>query len=432
MPRSTNWLRGPAVSLGLLVVAAGISGCGYGSAPSTSPPPTPAEPPEPSACVVTREDSATKDTIAIALAESVDSAHAPLPSNDAERLLFRQRYVSPIRLDCEGGVHSGLATSWTRDSSGRSWTLVLRSDTPALDGEPLTAGRLAAEWRSRETAATTLQWAGVESVLPLDPQRLVVTWARPQESIPEVLADPALAMAVRGGRANYTFVPVSASGGDLRDALDRGADVVQSGDPALVEYAKSRADRLIVPLPWDKTYVLLLPAGSNGLDSIISTDSAAFRSALARDAVHGDSRGAEPPFWWVSEADCARPTPASRPAAQPSGAVVYTRDDRIARDLAERIVALAAAPGITSRGLSAADLLGSLQVGRERGYVLALPRRTAVPCRELASWPSGASVLPLVDTRLTAIVGRDLPRVTVDWDGALRIGDHDTEGKQPR
>jgi hypothetical protein len=429
MPRSTNWLGGPATSLGLLLLAVGSNACSHGPAPSTAPPPVPPEPPEPSACVVTRGSSTARDTISIALAEAVDSAHAPIPGNDAERVLFRQHYESPIRLDCEGGVHPGLATSWTRDSSGRAWTIVLRTDSSALGGESLTADGLAAEWRSREAAAMTLQWAGVESVLPLDQQRLVLTLAQPQESVPEVLADPALAMPVGGRRADHTFVSVWKSGGDLRDALDRGADIVQSADPALVEYAKSRADHLTVALPWNKTYVLLLPAGSNGLDSIVGADSAAFRSGLARDAVHGDARGAEPPFWWVNPSGCARSTPASRPAAQASGSVVYSRDDRIARDLAERIVALAALPGITSRGLSPADLLSSLQVGRERGYILALPRRVAVPCRELASWPSGGSVLPLVDTRLTAIVVRELPRITVDWDGALRIGD-DTEGGQ--
>jgi hypothetical protein len=409
-------------------MAVGSNSCGHGPAPNATPPPTPAEPPEPSACVVARGDSAARDTISIALAESVDSAHAPVPHNDAERLLFRQRYESPIRLDCEGGVHPGLATSWTRDSSGRAWTLVLLTDSSAFSGEALTADRLAAEWRSREAAAMTLQWAGVESVVPLDQHRLVVNLAQPQESVPAVLADPALAMPAGGRRARHPFVSVSKSG-DLRDALDRGADIVESSDPALVEYAKSRADRLTVALPWNKTYVLLLPAGSNGLDSIIGTDSLAFRSGLARDAVHGDARGAESPFWWENPTGCARSATANRPAAQPSGAVVYSRDDRIARDLAERIVALAALPGITSRGIPAADLPGSLEAGRERGYVLALPRRASVPCRELASWPSGASVLPLVDTRLTAIVDRDLPRVTVDWDGALRIGD-DTEGER--
>lgn len=428
MPRSTNWLGGPAASLGLLLLAMGSKACSHGPAPSTAPPPVPAEPPEPSACVVTRGDSTARDTVSIALVEPVDSAHAPVPDNDAERVLFRQRYESPIRLDCEGGVHPSLATSWTRDSTGRAWTLVLRSDSPDLDGELLTADRLAAEWRSRKAAAMALQWAGVKSVVPLDPRRLLVMLAQPEKNIPEVLADPALAMPVGQG-ASHTFVAVSKSG-DLRDALDRGADIVQSGDPALVEYARSRADRLTVPLPWDKTYVLLLPAGSNGLDSIMGPDSAAFRSGLARDAVHGDARGAEPPFWWANPSGCAGSAPASRPAAQPSGAVVYPRDDRIARDLAERIVALAALPGITARGLGSADLLGSLEVGRERGYILALPRRATVPCRELASWPPGATVVPLVDTRLTAIVSRDLPRVTVEWDGALRIGDDARGGRR--
>jgi len=426
MPRSTTRLSGPTA--GMLLLALGSGGCSHAPEPATAPPPVAAESPEPTACVVSRGDSVTRDTVSIASTEPVDSSHAPVPENDAERVVFRQRYESPIRLDCEGGAHPGLAISWTRDSSGRAWTLVLPTESSALNGEPLTADRLAAEWRSREAAALALQSAGVESVVPLDQNRLYVTLMQPTSSIPEVLADPALAMPV--GRPDGGPLVSLNTSRDLRDALDRGADIVQSGDLTLVEYARSRADRLTIPLPWDKTYVLLLPAASNGLDSIVGADSAGFRSGLARDAVHGDARGAEPPFWWTKLAACSASAPANRPAAQPSAAVVYSGDDRIARDLAERIVALAALPGITARGLSPADLRSSLEVGRERGYILTLPRRPTVPCRELASWPPGATVLPLVDTRLNAIVSRDLPRITVDWDGTLRIG-HDT-GARPR
>jgi hypothetical protein len=370
--------------------------------------------------VVARGDSSSRDTILIAAAEPVDSSHAPIPLNDAERLLFRQRYETPVRLDCEGGIHPGLAASWNRDSTGRAWTLALRAERSTSDSGSVTAPRLAAEWRSREAAAAALQSAGVESLVPLDQDHLLMTLAQPQVDLPQVLADPALAMPVghTAGQPDVAFI----TSRDLRDALDRGVDIVQSGDPVLLEYARGRADRLSVPLPWDKTYVLLLPAGSIGLDSITGTDPAAFRSALARDAVHGDARGAEPPFWWANDSACAHGAPAGRPVAQPSGAVVYPQDDRIARDLAERIVALAALPGITARGLSQAALQSSVEVGRERGYILALPRRPTVPCRELASWPPGARVLPLVDTRLSVILRRDLPRVTVDWDGALRVG----------
>jgi hypothetical protein len=362
------------------------------------------------------------------VSEPVDSTHAPVPQNDAERLVFRQRYESPVRLDCEGGTHPGLAESWTRDSAGRAWTLGIRAVRSTSDTESLTAERLAAAWRSRKAAAATLQSAGVESVVPLDHERLLLTFARPQSELPRVLADPALAMPV-AHPASPPQMAVTTSR-DLRDALDRGADIVQSGDPVLVEYAHGRADRLSVALPWDKTYVLLLPNASIGLDSIIGTDSVSFRSALARDAVHGDARGAEPPFWWANDSACARSTSGSQSSAQPSGSVVYPQDNRIARDLAERIVALAALPGVTARGLSQAALESSLEVGREPGYILVLPRRPTASCRELALWPPGATVLPLIDTRLSVILRRDLPRLTVDWDGALRIGSDTAEVRQ--
>src|SRR5439155_19885395 len=48
----------------------------------------------------------------IALGDRVDPANAPHPTNDSERLLFRQLYETLVRVDCEGRVRPGLAASW--------------------------------------------------------------------------------------------------------------------------------------------------------------------------------------------------------------------------------------------------------------------------------------------------------------------------------
>jgi len=56
--------------------------------------------------------------------------------------------------------------------------------------------------------------------------------------------------------------------------------------------------------------------------------------------------------------------------------------------------------------------------------VLRVRRRTVDPCaaaRELPAWVARGSITPLIDTRTHALVRRGLPRLSVDWDGAVRL-----------
>jgi hypothetical protein len=83
-------------------------------------------------------------------------------------------------------------------------------------------------------------------------------------------------------------------------------------------------------------------------------------------------------------------------------------------------------------GLRAAGLVGEpLAVARRRGtdaaYVMSFDRVSIDPCRDIATamesapWLDPGSIVPLVDTRLQAIVRRGRSGVTADWDGALLI-----------
>jgi hypothetical protein len=151
---------------------------------------------------------------------------------------------------------------------------------------------------------------------------------------------------------------------------------------------------------------------------VVGADSAAFRHALARDAVRAEARGAEPPYWWEPATGCGPPRASA--SARHSGAVVYPSNDRVARDLAQRVVALSPAPGLTARGLDKAEFGAALRAGGERAYVLAVPRRSLLPCRESANWPAGSAVVPLLDVRSSLIARRHAPALTTDWDGTVR------------
>ena len=222
---------------------------------------------------------------------------------------------------------------------------------------------------------------------------------------------------------------------DLRDVLDRGLpathaprpDVVVTRDPNVLAYATSSADYFTVALPYDRTYVLA------ATDSASAVPSQADREALARDAVMADTRGATQPFAWLASTCTAL---ASRPAAPPGSVVAYASGDAIARQLAERIVALAGARGrpawlpgsIASSGaalrvaaIAADSIANAIATGRAVAAVVALPRDPRKRCGT-PNVPLAWQGVPLVDSRAYAIVRRGSGAAfIIGVDGTLRF-----------
>jgi hypothetical protein len=367
------------------------------------------------------------DTLTVALTDSVNAGRATNPTNDSERLLFREFAETLVRLDCHGHPRPGLAIAWTPDSSGRVWTFTLRDDLGIAAAAPA-AERIALQWQSRPA---TLRAMGIDSAVALDPRHLAVFLRRVEDPVPRLFADPSLALdktdappgpvrqvvTTRDGKPpllDFRVMP----GSDPRDALDRGADLLVTRDPALVEYAGSRPELATYPLPWSRTYLLLQPRGAEPIEPVIASDSV--RRSLARDAVRTEARAAEPPFWWDSLAGCGAVLDEAREIA--SSRIVYRRGDEVARGLAERIVALV--PGsaqLRAAGLEGLELAAALAAGTERAYVVPAPRQSLAPCRDSAGWPPGATIRPLIDTRAIAIVRRGTTALAVDWDGTVRL-----------
>jgi hypothetical protein len=314
----------------------------------------------------------------------------------------------------------------------------------------------------------------VQSVAPVDDRVLAVIPRRQHPDAPIALAHPDLAVARSlggplwplGTRADRSAAASNPSAGtatagvtitrdtgpalrfvhaprDPRDLLDAGVDLLLTRDPATLDYAGTLPQVRAVPLEWRRTYVLLTP----GRSPTASPLPAQARQALADDAVRGEARGAAEPFWWQDLGACNVAAPA-RPHVPVATAprVVYDAADEAARDLAERLVGLgrvsspaAAAllevllPDRSRRiGLRAAGLTGEpLAVARRRGtdaaYVMSFDRVSIDPCRDFAiaaegaPWLEAGTIVPLVDTRLKAIVRRGRSGLTVDGDGALLI-----------
>jgi hypothetical protein len=365
-------------------------------------------------------------TITVGLTDPVNPRHAPIPQTDAERLVFRHLYETPVRIDCEGNVLPELAEKWVKDDGGRRWTFRLRDGAQFWDGAPVTAQDL------------VFGRGGVGYTLgALETRVVTMTLAKPSDDVPQVLADPGLAISKpapdtswpigtgaywatsatttaqeirahssRGDTLLFRF----AATGDARDLLDAGVDLLVTRDRALRDYAATLKDFTVVALPWDRTYVYITAeAGGTRFDGL-------------EQAVRAEARRAEGGFWWLDLRGCGI-SPAqgiSPPASTGQRRILYSRADPTARELAGRLAALTRAVA-TAR--SSDDLGAALAGGKDWGYVVALPRATADLCRAakdlLPQW--AATFTALVDTRPTAIVRRGKARWTVDRDGTIHL-----------
>ena len=412
----------------------------------------------------------------VALSDPVDAANAPRPSNDSERLLFRQVYETLIRSDCMGRIVPGLAAAWRLDGDGRTWIVTLRDNARFSDGSPVTAIDVRASWSGTGGTGELRPSANrlVESIVPIGERVLAITLRSQRTDAPMALShsDLAVAKAVTGSPwpagtrstriTSETGAPSSngwsvsvvspenqppirfvAAPGDPRDLLDRGADLLLTRDPGTLRYAASLPQFETVPLAWLRTYVLLTPGRPRTAPMLTES----LRHALAGDAVRGEARGALEPFWWQMLADCeiGRPAPPGQPSPTPR--IVYETSDAAARDLAERLVGLARAPGPASTvfldallpdrprrtyeratGLTGEALAVARRRGTDAGHIVAVARSPVDPCRDLqalmdsAPWLDPETIIPLVDTRLHAIVRRGRSGVSAESDGGLLLG----------
>ena len=436
-------LERPALNRRMRLLLRGGAALLLGAACQRPRPPAPVLPlpaSQADGCALSNDSVVHDVPLTVAISGAVDPAHVPVPETDAERMVFRQAYETLVRLDCNGAARPGLASSWSSTDDGARWTFTLRAGAQFWDFQPVTARDVIASWSARDT--TLLSGMVLEAP---DDHTLVVRLAAGSPMFPRRLADPALSVTRLSprrvwpdGTSDYVpdttegvgIVPYDARRGiglrrlganDARDWIDRGVDLVITDDQAALSYAAGRSDLVSVPLPWDRTYVLLVVGRAPEVSD-------AERASLARDVLHVDARAASGPYWWEALPACPGPPLSSPSAPLPSSRplLIYARGDPAARDLAERIVALQSnslrAAGVSDSGFDAA-----LARGDAAEYVLALPRTSLDPCRDVrrfvarVPWlPSGVTLEPLVDARHHAIVRRTAAAAfTVDWDGVV-------------
>ena len=286
----------------------------------------------------------------------------PGEMDDVERLYLANQFPALVEVDCQGELRPGIAI--VEGGKGRRWKLRLRDDVSHA-GSGVTARDVVKCWD-----AAIAHGAGVDSARALDDRRIEVFLERPAPrtlaSLDLVLWDP--------GKTRYMLSDrrVNFGGGgteDPRDSLARTA-LFLSTDPALADYATDRG-MVVHPLPFDRTYVLAAPSRANasGSNPPLSSDA---RRDLALSARAARTRASETPLWWCEELDgCGPLTPVPESMTGNAGApdsipvIYYDMADALARDLAERIVALAAMDTLLSE--AARSLGRSLPAIRDGG-----------------------------------------------------------------
>jgi hypothetical protein len=443
---------------------------GVPSSPQADPPPTTTLSAEDRSDDCALIASPGEPVANVGLTEQVEPSNAPRPSNESERLLFRQLYETLVRVDCMGRVRPGLAASWRLDGDGRTWILTLRENARFTDGTPVASDDVRASWaRSRiEDGLRPEVSRLIQSIVPAGDRALAITLRRHRADVPMALAHPDLAIAksvadspwplgTRSGRIARGDDPVSAitlirdnlpavrfvmARGDQRDLLDQQVDVLLTRDPATLDYAATLPQFQTLPLPWQRTHVLLTPGRARSSPTL-SEDA---RQVLADDAVRGEARGARGPFWWQMLSDCDVAPPPPAPSLPPTPRVVYDATDGAARDLSERLVGLAGSSSPAAAafldvllpdrprrtfqratGLTGEALALARRRGTDAGYVTSVDSRPLDPCRDLQAlidlgrWLDPETIVPLVETRRTAIVRRGRSGVSAEWDGGLVI-----------
>lgn len=443
----------------------------------------------PSPCAFLARPQTPPESLVVALTSAAPSASSnapPLaPGSVIARFIDAQMYETLVGLDCDGKLLPRLAASWTSDATART-TLRLRDDARFWNGDPITARDVVDAWQRTANAgpdptSASIARAMLEGVSIVSDRSLTI----PDAAL-RTLADPALAVnrpplapgapwpegsgpyriAATPTPRRIALVPTrsdapaprivvdATTDADARDRLDAGADLLITSDPVVASYASARQELELVPLPWSSTYVLLLPRHVPPASSSSGAAAAdTLRAALARDAVRADARAAVPPFWWQDKRDCANtvsivPDANADSRAALSSRIIYPRDDGVARQLAQRLVALAAMRSgprasspvadlssqlaatttLVAEGLDAAPFSAALSAGRALAYVIPLPAPLAAPCEHLAGlltfapWLSADLIVPLVQTRSTAIVRRGRVSFVIGWDGVIRIG----------
>ena len=193
-------------------------------------------------------------------------------------LVVGHLYETLITVDCIGGIHPGLAASWSADPEGRRWTFVLRRDARFWDGSWVRAVDVQRSLMDSDAGISI-----IDSIVVSDDRTVIVFANESTVNFPFVLAAPSFTVSkasqasglIQGsgpfrldlsesppsGASVYTLKPTAYSAKkkpvlqftesaarDERDLLIGDVDLLVTSDPTVLDYARLRNQFSVLPL----------------------------------------------------------------------------------------------------------------------------------------------------------------------------------------
>ncbi len=406
-------------------------------------------------CTLIRPIAPAPDTVLVALFDSVDWSHAPVPHNDAERLVFAQLYEVLPQTQCErhtGDARSGLADAPLDEGAG-PMTMTIRAGARFWDGSPVTAHDVADSFsRANYTNSVAIVDERTVTILPSQHIMHLSAIADPRFSITKtsLTSYPMGTGAYRPtdtGVGEVILVPAFDSScpairfmdcrrRDPKDMIDATLmDVMIVNDYDVKLYAE-RHQRFKVPaLPPTKSYVIVASARIEALQhgDTLGDLSESIRHELARDAVRSAYAWpvSEEERWWRDTYVSVSSYALTRLPRSTERRILYNASDGVAGDIANRIASLstmfssvadsfaAALPGLraSAQGVKAIGVLpgefdSHLRRGDDFAYVLAVPFDVTNPTTSTMDivraipWLTGDRAVRLGNAILTLVATR--------------------------
>lgn len=373
------------------------------------------------------------------LMDSVSPGHAPVPHNEAERLVFGHLYETLVQVDCQGKPQPGLAEHWTCTEDSTIWVFTLRDQARFWDGAQVTAAAVQQAWLTNRAAGNARDavslWSWMrptsETITVLDARRLAVHLPEPQARFPLLLAHPATAVAAsqpgwtwpvgsgpcrllastppplpeiaclpnqhyREPPAWKELVFLVKPGLDPRELALNGTDLAIVRDQQAARFLDAVPELRAIALPWDRLYLLICPPQTNPTGPGIWWDAAG--SLTIPQDITAVSTRTWPHLVLPGGGLLACPQ-LTGPALLESGALLdwelaqvgiddltllYEASDPGARELAQRLVALAKVH-VRCAGLSGSGLFYALQYQKPGAGILTLKQNFASSCLQMAS-----------------------------------------------
>ncbi len=402
-------------------------------------------------CLVTGQGNIFSDTLFVADdAPPYTLEYFQTPSL-ARVLAVQEQQLRLYRIDCTGNHIPELAKTWKYDND--IWTFTIDDSVAIATG---TGWDDAIEQWNRANLTDAFDTIRVGATGELE-----VATSQESENPPWQFATERYAVhhGVSAGNTSQLHEEASGHSGirhirvrnvigkDARSLLGDSIHVMFTTRMQIADYAIRRQGWSALPLPYNRAYVFI--STTRAASTFVSAELVEVGTARFNDAVTTDASSDFGERLWTTMHCTSDDSSAISPAPELANQILFDSNDPVARQLAERIVALPnlqwadssdagifvnAIPGLQNHsgvlrpvGVSSEEFQKEYRAGSSFGYILALPLQVPDPCDAInsliaqANWLSHHNIrrafVPLVKSRPFLLAGHIRPTIGLDYFG---------------